>query len=156
MIDLVHFDPASGEIMQISRSNVPQPFNGWRVGQLAPGELRGVSHVTHRVDIAHVGSEAVPVVFLIAKSAAEQRAARRPLLIDLRVARNAELTATDGYVAGDRPILETERAAWLAYRQVLRELGRHAAIEDWLAAWPARPDGRDAAAHWREHARDAR
>jgi hypothetical protein len=152
MIDVVHFDEA-GEIMQVSRSNAPAPFNGWRVGQVVCCDPQTVSHVTHKVDLARIllHDDPTPCVFLVVKSEAEQRAARRPLVIDLRVARNLELAATDGLFVADRQLSNSERVAWLDYRLALRQLGRWETIEQWLAHWPLRPDGRDAVAQWSEH-----
>lgn len=66
-------------------------------------------------------------------------------LADVRRAVAVELAGTDKFVLPDFPISETDCAAWINYRQALRDSSKgRATPADVLAAIPARPDGIDA------------
>jgi YHS domain-containing protein len=67
-----------------------------------------------------------------------------PVIVEVKVARNNELAATDVYMVPDRPMSDEVRAAWRTYRQRLRDLGAITTAAEMIAAWPPRPDGRDA------------
>ena len=73
------------------------------------------------------------------KSDAERERASLPTEAELQAAIAGELRLTDAYMMPDRPLSDAERAAWISYRQSLRDLSRLATPADRLAAWPTRP-----------------
>jgi YHS domain-containing protein len=72
-----------------------------------------------------------------------------PTLWQVKAARDAELAATDAYMMPDRPMTDWAHEEWRAYRQKLRDLGSLSTADAMVAAWPVRPDGRDAIADMR-------
>jgi hypothetical protein len=73
-----------------------------------------------------------------------------------------ELAFTDTFMPADRPLSDATRSAWVAYRQVLRDLSKPHDVNDparrpapveMIVAWPTRPDGRDPIAQLRERIR---
>lgn len=56
----------------------------------------------------------------------------------------AELGATDKFAIPDFPVSDADRAAWVTYRQALRDASKgNATAAAMLAAIPLRPDGTD-------------
>ncbi|MGK7056943.1 phage tail assembly chaperone [Bradyrhizobium sp. 1050_B9_N1_2] len=65
-------------------------------------------------------------------------------MFDVKAAVSRELADTDKFVLPDFPISDAARAAWIGYRQALRDSSKgRATPADVLAAIPARPDGVD-------------
>ena len=69
---------------------------------------------------------------------------RDELADSLRSARNARIAATDRYMLPDAPVSDSQRAAWAAYRNALRELTRTEGFP-WdgggeATPWPASPE----------------
>jgi hypothetical protein len=91
--------------------------------------------VLHRFD--HLTGE------LADKSQVERAQSLLPKVFEVRVAISQELTATDGFVAADRPLSPELRAAWVTYRQTLRDLSKLDGPTAMVSAWPARPSGSD-------------
>ncbi|MDQ2083090.1 phage tail assembly chaperone [Xanthobacteraceae bacterium Astr-EGSB] len=67
-----------------------------------------------------------------------------PTVIEVKIARNQDLAATDVMMVTDRPMSDDLRTAWRTYRQTLRDLGAIDTASEMISAWPLRPDGRDA------------
>lgn len=135
-----YYDLASGEINQISTNTDPFPIDGMGVAEFA-GTLHEITQRTHIVDNGVIRE----------RTLAEIVEYDRPTEIDVRVARFSELRATDAFMIVDYPIpAGTTKDAWAAYRQGLRDLGQYASPAEWIANWPARPDGLDPIADLRE------
>lgn len=65
-------------------------------------------------------------------------------MFEVRGAVARELAETDKFVLPDFPIVETERAAWIDYRKMLRDSSKgRTTPAEMLAVIPARPDGAD-------------
>jgi hypothetical protein len=142
----VHFDRASGAIRQASLSNAVGHFEGCAIAVVTnAAALRDITG-RHKVDIASVAHDAVlPVTWcrVVEMTELEWRAANAATPAEVKLARDNELRATDEYVTPDRPLSDAARLAWQGYRQALRDLGARDTARAMIAAWPARPDGRD-------------
>lgn len=150
----VHFDPSNGWIRQLS--NRAFAIEGLDVAEIEDGPEAIDGHA-HKVDLASIeaGAFGWNVCRVVAHASGDgPPIPERFTLEGLRADRNTFLAATDAIVTmpRDRPAMPArKRAAWLAYRQALRDLGAH---KDWRAlvkAWPLRPDGQDDIAHIRPH-----
>jgi hypothetical protein len=130
MTTYIHYRESDGEIF------------GWETGvsepsaqpDLATAALEDV--VTpdprrQRFDVAALG--------LVDKDADDIAASLAPTADDLRRRIAGELAATDQFMMPDRPLTGEMRAAWVTYRQALRDLSKLPTPAAQLAAWPASP-----------------
>lgn len=138
MITFVHATPA-GQIVSVTRA--PEAFDVDGLVTVVTA-LENVSDLTHKV-VGGVVVEMTPT---------EKADLLRPTLDDVKGRRNAQLMVTDFTQVSDAPdpIAGASAAQWAAYRQGLRDLGQYASPADWIANWPARPDGLDPIADLRE------
>lgn len=87
---------------------------------------------------------------LVELSQIERANALAPTASEVRAIISEELASTDQYMVPDRPLLDQQRSAWIAYRQAIRDLskpqddlGRAFTAVEMVTAWPSRPDGVD-------------
>jgi hypothetical protein len=139
---LVHFDPNSGAIAQITTGGQPFAREGLSAAIVPDDEAPDLAGKSYAVDLASLraGADGWDLCSLI-------ELPPPPVSVEeVKAARDAELRATDEYIVWDRPMASELRDAWRAYRQALRDLGAAATAAEMLKAWPIRPDGRDTAA----------
>jgi hypothetical protein len=127
----VHYRVADGEIFGWGSGFDPQAVPGEAITTFA--EPFDPDPATQKIDLA-TGE-------VVAKTAAETAAFRRPSLRDVAVAVFLELRRTDTFMISDYPMTGGERHQWIAYRQILRELAGDVAQR--INAWPTAPDGLD-------------
>lgn len=90
-----------------------------------------------RPDAGGYGWTAAPFAFVVDPAKREAKEAR--LWQALRAKRNALLGECDWTQVADAPLTAEKKAAWLAYRQALRDLPG-SVVDVWGAvAWPERP-----------------
>lgn len=96
---------------------------------------------------------------LVDKTPVEIALALQPTVIEMSHLVLSELSQTDQHIVPDRPMPESRRQSWIAYRQSLRDLSKPQDAEDptrrptpaeMVLAWPVRPDGTDPVQHIRE------
>jgi hypothetical protein len=114
--------------------DVPQGCNVSLV-EVAEGRAFSPDPVLHRFD--HLTGE------IVDKSPVERAQSLLPKAFEVRVAISQEMAATDGFVAADRPLSQDLRAAWVIYRQALRDLSKLDGPVAMVKAWPERPSGPD-------------
>ena len=141
----VHFEPATGRIRQVSTGAFR--IEGLAAAHPLETDTAAIDGNLVKVDVASLGEIpliGVPTCRLI-ETAEHERIVLPPYatLEGVKAHRDRALGETDAFMAADRPMAEAERAQWRHYRQTLRDLGQHQSAEDFVAAWPMRPDGKD-------------
>jgi hypothetical protein len=144
---MVHFDPGTGRIVQLSKADQVFQREGLSVAVvLGKFELSDFLNIqaTQQVDLASIEfhGEDWPTARLVDKTKNEMR--RELPRYEVDGARRQELVRTDPLVnyPPDRPPppdLEEVRA----YRQRLRDLGAQTTPADMVDIFPLRPDGSD-------------
>lgn len=128
----IHYRPDSGEIFGWGHGFDPAPVEGAAVALLDPFDP---DPLTQKYD---VGAGRV-----VDKSDEEKRLSRWPTWREVQCAVFAELCRTDRFMLADQPIDDTEYQAWKGYRQMLRDLSKHADPADMIDAWELPPDAVD-------------
>lgn len=132
----IHYRASDGEILGYENTQEPERQPGMEtvtVGHAIPNPM------LHKIDLA--------TLQLIDKTQAERELAMRPPPVsidEIRTAINTALCASDAYMMPDRPISEATRSAWVAYRQMLRDLSGTPTASEMIKAWTLDPNGNDA------------
>lgn len=139
----IHYRASDGEIFGYENSEKPDGVAGLEYVTLDAPE--GQQHIIpdsmlHKIDLATLS--------LIDKTDAQRKLARNPpiTIAEMEAAIRSELRATDSYVVYDRPLTVERRAAWFAYRQMLRDLSDLPSVDAMMAVWTLDPNGNDAIA----------
>jgi hypothetical protein len=129
----VHARLSDGEIVAHGTATVA-PSDGCAVFTFPDGLQVTPDRDLHKIDIEYGG--------FVNKTPEETAASRLPTLSEIQMAIRDELAATDQFtMVADRPV--PLRAAWVTYRQALRDLSKIPTTAAQLAAWPAHPLGHD-------------
>lgn len=128
----VHYSLETGDIAAFGNDGFECCSNSFLDGHRVRtfGEVDAVDPKTQRVDLSTLN--------LVSKEpeAAPDR------IGDVRRVVAAELAASDKFMLPDYPISGADRAAWIGYRQALRDASKgNTTAAAMLAAIPARPDG---------------
>lgn len=130
MTTYIHYRESDGEIMGWEHG-VAEPSSQPDLATAALEDVVTPDPRRQRFDAATLG--------LIDKDADDIAASLAPTADDLRSRIAGELAATDQFMMPDRPMTEQMRAAWVAYRQALRDLSKLPTPAEQLAAWPESP-----------------
>lgn len=127
----VHYRTTDGEIFGFDNSLSPIKQNGCEIAsfEISPNPK------TQKIDLA--------TLQLIEKTAAEQELVNQPTLVDVQSTIFKQLSDTDSFMLPDRPLSIEIRAAWVTYRQALRDLSKLDGPAAMVQAWPTRPDNVD-------------
>ncbi len=123
------------------------------------GHMEWLDDINHPLAPEDYAEDVAPYVALweqeTARLAAEAAAAEAARLAEynspeargerVRVERDKRLAACDYLIMPDYPLAEVERAAWMAYRQALRDLPQQEGFpwegpEDPAVSWPVEPN----------------
>lgn len=130
----IHYRATDGEVFGWETSSIPTERDGLEMVSF-PCDQVVVDPKTQKID--------VDSLTLVKKTAAEVVAAMLPTVRDVQVAIYQELCRTDTFVIVDRPMTDATRAAWAAYRQMLRDLSKRPGAMEMISAWSLAPDGID-------------
>jgi hypothetical protein len=130
MTTYIHYRESDGEIMGWEHG-VAEPSSQPDLATAALEDVVTPDPRRQRFDAATLG--------LIDKDADDIAASLAPTADDLRSRIAGELAATDQFMMPDRPMADEKRAAWVAYRQALRDLSKLSTPAEQLAAWPESP-----------------
>lgn len=140
MPKFVHFNPDTGEIVQVSDQSHLFEREGFKVAVPLRPTYPDFHARRYAVDLASVYEDdylGAPLCDLV-------ELPPEPISVQqVKMLRDAELRATDEYMVPDRPMTEEMRDQWRLYRQALRDFGTLKTALEMIAAWPERPDGRD-------------
>lgn len=142
----IYFRPTDGEICGWCNSPVPEVPAGLLVSTIdvPDGAHFWPDPKLHKIDL--VTHE------LIDKSPEEQALANAVTIHEVNSVIYTQLKNSDEVVVPDRPLSDVKRAAWVTYRQALRDLSkphdtddptRRPTPADMIRAWPMHPSGID-------------
>jgi hypothetical protein len=130
---IIHYCTKTGTITSWGNGEPPDDkshFPGHELLRLE--EHRDIDPIRHRIDLA--------TKTLTERDPADQQALQSQALArDLSIRIAHELSATDGFMAPDRPMTDGMRQRWRVFRQALRDLSKLPTPAAQLAAWPASP-----------------
>jgi len=127
---VIHYHKTTGQISQWGDGDSETShFPDHEIARLQSDAT--IDPALHKVDLEYL--------CVIDKTLAEKLATLLPVV---NATIRCELAATDAFMALDRPVSDTLRAAWITYRQALRDLSKnYADAASMIRNWPSRPDG---------------